>query len=102
MTKTNVAELANALRSAGVPPPYGADISRFLVQLFRRLGEGRPISREEVKQIASNLDIAENDAFSFLSRTSELDSEGSIVGLIGLSLKRHPHRLQVNGQEFTA
>ena len=98
MEKINVVELAKALRGAGVPPSFGPDLSRLLIHLWRRLAEGHPVSRQEIAQIASHLGISRDVAFSLMSRTSEQDSAGNTVGLIGLSLKTHPHRFEIDNQ----
>jgi alkylmercury lyase len=49
------------------------------------------------KEAASRLRIAPNDAYNFLKQASEFDEDGNLVGIAGLSQKKHPHRFEVNG-----
>jgi alkylmercury lyase len=45
--------------------------------------------------------VAVEKAESFLSKVSERDTEGHIVGILGLSQKIHPHRFEVNGRKLS-
>ncbi|HEY6363769.1 MAG TPA: organomercurial lyase [Candidatus Binatia bacterium] len=38
-----------------------------------------------------------DDAHSLLKQVSEFDEDGNLVGIAGLSQKKHSHRFQVNG-----
>lgn len=96
-----VSELAKSLREYGIPPSLGPEISPILIQLWRRLAQGKPVSPEQVDQIVAKVSIPRDEVISFLNQTSERDSEGNIVGIIGLSLRSHPHRFQVKGHTFS-
>ena len=38
---------------------------------------------------------------SFIEKTGELDEEGAVRGILGLSLNKHPHKFLVHGHELT-
>ena len=99
--KPNLDKIAKALREAGLPPSLSPDEIRLFIQIWRRLADGRPISPRQVEQIASNLHISPDAATSVINKVSERDGEGNVVGFAGLSLKTHPHRLQVNDHTLT-
>ncbi|MFQ6023842.1 MAG: organomercurial lyase [Acidiferrobacterales bacterium] len=97
MEKPNLHEIAQALRDAGVPPSLSAAESRLLVQIWRLLADGLPVSPAQVEELVSKLDLAPDAAHSTVKRMSERDDDGNIRGFVGLSLNNHPHRFQVNG-----
>lgn len=101
MEKPNLDEIAQALRDAGVPPSLSAAESHLLVQMWRLLADGRPVSPAQVKQLASKLDLAPDVAVSTVTQMSERDDEGNIRGFLGLSLNDHLHRFQVNGRTLS-
>ena len=93
-----VAEIASRLRAVGVPPDFGPDRSRLLIQTYRALAKGRPLTADQVNEIATNLGIDREDAEGFLREVTERDAEDNIIGVIGLSLNEDwVHRFYVNG-----
>ncbi len=101
MNTSNVAEIARALRDSDFPPHFQNDESRLFVQVLRLVAEGRPVSPEQVEQTASSLQVPLQAAMSLLSKVSEKDDDGNIIGTFGLSQKRHPHRFEVNGKPLS-
>ncbi len=97
----NLDEIAQALRDVGVPPSLSAAESHLLVQMWRLLADGRPLSPAQVEQLASKLDLAPDVAVSTVKQMSERDDAGNIRGFLGLSLNDHLHRFQVNGQTLS-
>ena len=76
---------------------FGPGLSRLLVQTWRSLATGDPVSPEQVKRIARDLGVEQTEADGFLRRVSERDADDQIVGVMGLSLNDHPHQFTVDG-----
>jgi alkylmercury lyase len=81
---------------------YGPERSRLLIRVMRTLAQGRPVSGEQVDQVIADLGMAHDQADHFLRQITERDAEDHIVGIMGLSLNNHPHRIVVNGVSLTA
>lgn len=77
-------EIADKLRASGVPPEFGSDHSRLLIQVYRAVAEGRPVAADRVKEITTSLGIDHEDAAGFLRDMTERDDD-NIIGVIGLS-----------------
>jgi hypothetical protein len=98
MNNRLVSELAGKLRAAGIPPEFGPDNSRLLIQTYRALAKGRPLTADQVNEIATGLGISQDEAHSFLGEVTERDADDNIIGVIGLSLNEAwVHRFYVNG-----
>lgn len=98
MQEERVAEIARKLNEAGIPPDFGPDHSQLLIQVWRLLAKGSPVTGEQVDRIITDLGIPAEDGHQFLREVSERDAEDQIVGIIGLSLNDEwQHRFQVNG-----
>jgi alkylmercury lyase len=76
---------------------FGPGLSRLLVQTWRSLAKGQPLSPGHLDRIASDLGVEPDDADAFLRRVSERDASDNLVGVMGLSLNDHPHRFTVDG-----
>lgn len=76
---------------------FGPGLSRLLVQIWRALAKGDPVSPEQVRRIAGDLGVDQTEADGFLRRVSERDADDQIVGVMGLSLNDHPHQFTVDG-----
>ena len=97
MTKPNLYEVAEGLRESGFDiPSLSPDAPRFVVELWRLLAKGRPISPELVEKTISYLGIS-RDILTRLQSGLEYDDQGNIVGAVGLSLNPTSYRLQING-----
>ncbi|MGO9644496.1 MAG: organomercurial lyase [Candidatus Bathyarchaeia archaeon] len=90
-----------SLRQAGIPPRLEPNESRLLMQVLRLVADGRPASLRVIDEIASNLEMGQDAARSFINRISERDIEGNVVGILGLSQNRHPHQFEVNGGKLS-
>ena len=102
-TSMSVEEIAKNLSDAGIPPDFGEDNSRFLIKMWRALGQGRPVTQEMTAEVASEVGISLAAADEFLRRSAERDSDDNIIGLLGLSLNQDwAHRLTMNGTTFRA
>ncbi len=93
-------QIAKALREAEIPPRFRPEESRLLLQLWRLIAGGEPVSPQQVQQIASDLQVPLDAATSFISKVSERDDEGNVVGIVGLSQNKHPHQFDVNGHRL--
>ena len=75
---------------------FGPGLSRLLVQTWKSLAKGDPVSPGEVERIARDLGVEQTEADGFLRRMSERDASDNIVGVIGLSLNDHPHQFTID------
>jgi len=81
---------------------YGPDNARLLLQVIRQLAHGHPLTTEQVDQSLAGLGMAKEEAHLLLREVTERDATDQIVGIMGLSLSQHPHRLSVAGVSFSA
>ncbi|MFQ5602693.1 MAG: organomercurial lyase [bacterium] len=100
MNKSELESLTQKLRASSVPTHFSAEKARLLIAVWRKVAEGQAVPFEHVQQIAANLQVAPAAAHDFIYQMSELDENGCIVGIFGLSQKRHPHQFFVNGNRF--
>lgn len=97
----SVEEIAKNLNAAGIPPEFGADNSRLLIKTWRSLAQGQPITNSDLERISDELGIAYDQADELLRGVTERDSNGNIIGLLGLSLNPEwAHRFNVNGNSL--
>lgn len=101
MNKKNLNELVERVRDSGVPTYFDVDKSRLLIHVWRLVAEGKPVTSEQVRKIAAKMQMPAEAATSFISRLSEQDDKGNIVGIFGLSQRNHPHKFQVKGRTFS-
>ena len=101
MKSENIAEIAKALRAAGIPPKLDADQSRLLIQVWQRLTDGSPITSGQIEQIFSAIQIPFGSGNAFINQVSERDGEGNVVGIFGLSQLKHPHQFEVKGHKLS-
>ena len=101
MQNNNLIELARKLNNAGIPPLFEPPQARFLIQMWRQVAKGEPVAPEQIKQIASIVEIPFDDANALIKQASEQDKDGNVVGFMGLSQNKHAHKFQVNGYTFS-
>ena len=94
-------EMTKKLTEIGGLVDYGAERSRLLVQVWRALATGQPVTGNRVDEFVSDIGIAPEDAGQFLRQMTERDDDDSIVGIMGLSLNDHPHRFTVDGNQMS-
>ncbi|MEE8458184.1 MAG: hypothetical protein V3S28_09045, partial [Acidimicrobiia bacterium] len=89
-------------QSVGFTPDFGPDVSRLLIGLYRLLAaEGHPITPDEVEQLAKTVGVAPEMARMFVEQAGERNEEGAVVGIVGLSLNKNPHKFLIHGHELT-
>jgi alkylmercury lyase len=76
---------------------FGPGLSRMLVQTWRSLAKGDPVSPQQVELIARDIGVDPAEADGFMRRISERDASGNVVGVMGLSLNDHPHLITLDG-----
>ena len=91
-------EIARALRASNFPRRVGVDKTQLRTDVLRLVANGRPVSLRKVGQLADNLGMPVDSATSFISRVSERDEDGNIVGILGLSQRSHPHRFELKNR----
>lgn len=88
-------------QAEGFTPDFGPEGSRLLIALYRRLAaEGRPITADELEELAQGAGVTSEEARSLVERAGELDDDGAIRGIVGLSLNPHPHKFLIGGHEL--
>ncbi|MCI0607998.1 MAG: hypothetical protein L0Z71_02915 [Anaerolineae bacterium] len=92
MIALSLNNLAQALREAGIRQAFTPDVSRLTVELWRQIVTGNPVLPEQVEQIAEDHGISREVAYSIIQKMCERDAKGHILGIAGLSQKKHPHR----------
>ncbi len=100
MNNTRVHEMAQKMAEGLLD--YGPGHSRLLLRVMRRLAKGYPVLTAEVDEIIAELGLAHEEAHAFLRKVTERNADGQIVGILGLSLRDSPHRMQVNGVALSA
>jgi len=95
MSNQRTEELTEKLTAFGGLFDYGPQRSRLLVQIWRVLATGRPVTQSQVDSFVSELDITPEEADQFLRQMSEWRDDDNIVGIMGLSLNDHPHKFTV-------
>lgn len=101
MTNGQTNEMTSELAAVGALVDYGAERSRLLLQVWRSLATGQPVSGNQIEEFVSDLGIAPEDADQFLRQMTERDDDDSIVGIMGLSLNDHPHKFTVDGVQMS-
>lgn len=101
MIDPSVAEIAMALREIGFPPRFRDDELRVLIGVLKYVAEGHPLSPRQIEQVATSIPMPLDAATSFLGQLSECDEEGNVVGVFGLSQRKHPHQFKVNDQTLS-
>ena len=90
------------LTEAGGVVDYGPDLSRLLVWVMRTLAQGHPVAEERINRISTDLGVDPNKANHFLSQVAERDENGNVAGIMGMSLNKTSHRLNLNGTRLYA
>ncbi len=94
-TKVALQELAQKVMS--VMPALGPNDRQLMIQLYRLLGEGGPVSPH---RLAEAVGLPEPGIRAILGSRPGVfyDGDGSVIGFWGLSLREMPHRLEVDGR----
>ena len=93
-------EMTNELTAVVDLVDYGAERSRLLVQVWRALATGRPVTGSQIDAFVSDIGLAPEEADQFLRQMTERNDDDSIVGIMGLSLNDHPHAFTVDGVQM--
>ena len=101
MNHIKLNELAKRIRESDVPTHFKPIHSRLLIEIWRLVAKGKPVSANQIEQTALHLNMPFEAAQSFIDEVSERDESGNVVGIFGLSQKEHPHKFQVNGRTFS-
>lgn len=98
MSEVNVSGMALNLNKAGIPADYGPKLSRFLINIWRAIAEGKPVPPAKVYETASGLGISKEEADQFLAKVAERDENNNVIGALGLTQSdKWMHKFVVNG-----
>lgn len=75
--------------------------ARVLVHAIRHLAVGRPATAADVERFAAAASVPAARAHAFLRTVTERDDDDNIVGALGLSLGKHPHKFTVDDVDLT-
>ena len=94
-TKVVVQELARKIMRA--MPALESSEQQLVVQLYRLLGEGKPVSP---RRLAEALNLPEARVRAILGQRPGVyyDDDGSVIGFWGLALGQMPHQFEVDGR----
>jgi alkylmercury lyase len=67
---------------------------------MRALGQGEPVSVDQVGQMAADIGITRDVADDFLAQMAEHGPGNTIVGMLGLSLNKTGHRFTLDGRQL--
>jgi alkylmercury lyase len=98
---TRAADMAEELTRDGGVLAYSREQARLLVHVLRDLAQGRPVTGVEIDATADRLGWPRKEAHAFLEPLTERDAAHHVVGLLGLSLAKHPHGFWVNGHRMS-
>ena len=102
MASERIDEMARKLTEIGGLFNYGPEHSRLLIQVWRALATGQPVTGTQIDGFVLNIGIGPEDADQFLRQMTERDADDSIIGIMGLSMNDHPHKFTVGGVEMAA
>ncbi len=100
MTKKELEDIAKQWNGDGAPGDLSPHQSRLLLGVYRDLAKGEPVSTTALDKIIEDIGIDKDEANDYLKTITEKDSDGNILGILGLSLNKHPHEFIVNGNSF--
>jgi len=92
--------VAETLGVAGLRMEFDPAVARLFARALRGIATGEPLTRDLVRDLAHDLDTP-NDVVTEVLRMAEFDTEGRIIGLLGLSQGSHPHQFTVAGRTLT-
>ncbi len=93
--------MAKRIRASGIPTHFDPERSRLLIEIWRLVSEGKPVTSREVEAVAQQLKIPVASALSFIYQLAETDAAGNVVGLFGLSQRDHAHKFTFAGKTFS-
>ena len=98
MTIQNLAERLGPLDEMRTTPAA----RRFTLAVWRALRDaGQPLDVASLGLIAADAQLRPTDASALVERYAEFDTNGAVVGLSGLSLADHPHRIEFEDRTLT-
>jgi alkylmercury lyase-like protein len=75
----------------------------FTLAVWRVLRDtGAPLNRTTLDELASEASLDQPAATALIERYAELDAGDNVVGLSGLSIADHPHRIELGDRTLTA
>ena len=92
-----VAEVAENLKSIGLPPDWGEGYNRLVATLFAEIAKGDPVTPETVDSLIANANVDLEEGREFIAGVSEKNENGGIVGAVGLTQNNYPHKFEVDG-----
>tara|TARA_B100000614_G_scaffold260028_1_gene285920 strand:+ start:5334 stop:5993 length:660 start_codon:yes stop_codon:yes gene_type:complete len=102
MSQAPLQGLLEAHAQSGGLWDFGPELSRLLIQMWREVAKGEPVTAKKVDQIATALEVEREAADVFLRAVSERDEADNIIGCLGLSQKEYAHRFMVDGVQLWA
>jgi alkylmercury lyase len=99
-SRTRARDALLKLTGPGGTFDYGPDRSRLLLRVMRALGQGCPLSANQVDHFIAESGMLPDDAHAFLGEVAERGPDDTLVGVLGLSLRETAHRVTVDGRQL--
>ena len=75
----------------------------FTLGVWRALrNQGQPLDQQTLDQLASDAGLTHQQANAITARYAELNQAGQLIGLSGLSIADHPHRITFEDRTLTS
>ena len=97
----SIEEIAAKFRKLGIPPKFDVCESKFIVALLQEVARGKPLTQKKSYEIASELNLSQEQTKLFLELYTERNDEGDIVGLFGLSQNEYAHKFEIGGRNLS-
>jgi alkylmercury lyase len=93
--------LVGALAAADIPPRLAPAEWRLALAVLQQVADGHAVSPEHVARLAHEVSLPLDVAADVLGQVGEFDADGNLIGVIGLSLGQHPHRIRLGDHTLT-
>lgn len=101
-TATNVEKVWQRFQEVDFTPDFGPEGSKALIAIYRRLATtGEAIPMDEAFSLAAAAGFERDAAQEMFERSTELDDERNIRGIVGLSLNEFAHSFIVGERRLS-
>lgn len=93
----SVADVAENLKSIGLPPDWSDNYNRLVVGLYREIAKGAPVDSATADALIVDAGVDLEEGREFVAAASEKNEQDQVTGWVGLSQNAHPHKFEVDG-----
>ena len=88
----SVADVAENLKSIGLPPDWSDNYNRLVVGLYREIAKGAPVDSATADALIVDAGVDLEEGREFVAAASEKNEQDQVTGWVGLSQNPHPHK----------